>query len=92
MSLYYLFWAMLIGASLWISLGGFLWAHRSGQFRDQERARFLPLRGEKAPSGPEQDRPIGIHMIAMLTVLALGVAAMLTVLAVVLLRAGGGTP
>jgi hypothetical protein len=47
---YYLFWVLLMCASLWASLGGFLWAHRHGQFRQQERARYLPLRGEPGPS------------------------------------------
>ena len=34
----------------------FLWAVRSGQFRDQQRARYLPL--DRPPEHePEQDQP-----------------------------------
>lgn len=47
---YYLPWVLLIVASLWVSLAGFLWAFKSGQFSDQDRARYLPLRGEVLPS------------------------------------------
>lgn len=35
---------IIIGVS--ISLLVFLWAVKTGQFRDQQRARFLPLRDE----------------------------------------------
>ncbi len=39
-----------------ISLITFLWALNAGQFRDQQRARFLPLHGEAeaAPAKPSQ--------------------------------------
>jgi hypothetical protein len=53
---YYLFWVLLVCASLWASMGGFLWAHRHGQFRQQERARYLPLRGE--PGSPAEDAEV----------------------------------
>ncbi len=46
MSAYYLAWIGLLVSGLCLSLGGFLWALRKGQFREQERARYLPLRGE----------------------------------------------
>ena len=35
-----------------LCVGFFFWALRSGQFRDQERARFLPLAGEETDPGP----------------------------------------
>ena len=36
-------WISLVVISLWVSLLAFLWALRSGQFMEQERARYLPL-------------------------------------------------
>ena len=42
----YLFpWIFLIFGSLLAGIGLFIWAYHSGQFSDQGRARFLPLRG-----------------------------------------------
>jgi cbb3-type cytochrome oxidase maturation protein len=44
--MYFLGWIILVGLSLWVSLTAFLWGLQSGQFSDQERARYLPLRDE----------------------------------------------
>lgn len=38
-----------IGIGFAISLLVFLWALKKGQFKDQERARFLPLEDEPEP-------------------------------------------
>jgi cbb3-type cytochrome oxidase maturation protein len=43
---YYLPWILLLAAGLGASFAGFFWALRNGQFSDQDRARYLPLRGE----------------------------------------------
>lgn len=55
---YYLPWVLLIVASLWASLAGFLWALKNGQFSDQDRARYLPLRGETLPLPVKDPRKI----------------------------------
>ncbi len=42
----YLFpWIFLIVGSLIAGIGLFVWSYQSGQFSDQQRARYLPLRG-----------------------------------------------
>ena len=41
--IYYAGWFFLVGMSLGVSLAAYIWAFRSGQFSDQERARYLPL-------------------------------------------------
>ena len=38
-------WIFLILGSLVAGIGLFVWAFRNGQFSDQGRARYLPLRG-----------------------------------------------
>ena len=81
---------MLIAASLWISLGGFLWAHRRGQFKDQERARFLPLRGEAHPAAPEKTRGGVAEAFVMFGILCIGISGLLVVLVMVIIRATGG--
>ncbi len=42
--MYFSAWMILIAFSLWVSLAAFLWGLQSGQFSDQDRARYLPLR------------------------------------------------
>jgi cbb3-type cytochrome oxidase maturation protein len=42
--MYFSAWVILIVFSLWASLVAFLWGLQSGQFSDQDRARYLPLR------------------------------------------------
>jgi nitrogen fixation-related uncharacterized protein len=42
----YLAWSGLVFISLCVSMAAFLWGFRSGQFSDQERARYLPFSEE----------------------------------------------
>ena len=92
MNLYYLFWALLVGASLWVSLGGFLWAYRRGQFRDQERARYLPLRGEAGPTASGGEKRAGREMSVMVGILGFGVLGLLALLTTLLFVVPGGRP
>jgi len=87
---YYYLWALLIAVSIWVSVGGFLWAHRHGQFRDQDRARFLPLRGEAlAPTGGKGSGSRR-EALVMAGIIAAGISAILTVLVMAVLRFRGG--
>lgn len=45
--MYYPFFIAYIVVGFIITLCVFCWALRNGQFRDQQRARFLPLLGER---------------------------------------------
>jgi cbb3-type cytochrome oxidase maturation protein len=42
--MYYPYFIAYIGIGMALSLVVFFWAVRSGQFTDQQRARYLPLR------------------------------------------------
>jgi len=44
--MYFPYFMTYIGIGFAISLVVFLWALKKGQFKDQERARFLPLEDE----------------------------------------------
>ena len=48
--MYFSAWFFLIAFSLWLSVVAFIWGLRSGQFSDQDRARYLPLRDLRPPS------------------------------------------
>jgi nitrogen fixation-related uncharacterized protein len=92
MNPHYLLWALLILVSLWVSLGGFLWAHRHGQFRDQDRARFLPLRGEAAPQTPPDGQGTRRETLVVLAILAAGISAIAGAFITAMFRFPGGMP
>ncbi len=73
---YYLPWVLLIVASLWVSLAGFFWALKSGQFSDQDRARYLPLRGETFPL-PVKDPAKISREVYFLVALAIAIVSLL---------------
>ncbi len=66
---YFVLWIMLVLVSLWISLMVFIWALRSGQFSDQERARSIPLRAERVAPAAHPGCPAGLE-VPFLVVLA----------------------
>ena len=92
MNPYYLLWAMLITISLAASVGAFLFAYRHNQFRDQDRARFLPLRGEEGPVPPEKESGIRPHLLAMPAILLVGVTAIAIALFMTIFATPGGRP
>jgi len=47
--MYYALFILYIIVATIIGAWGFCWALKKGQFRDQQRARFLPLREEEDP-------------------------------------------
>src|SRR5512143_1166284 len=87
---YYLPWVLLIVVSLWVSLAAFFWALRHGQFSEQERARYLPLRGEIGPAGLARPSRLTREAYALLAVFCMGVLGLLITLIAVLSGPGGG--
>jgi len=72
--MYYPYFITYIVIGLGLSLLVFFWALSRGQFQDQQRARYLPLRGEDT-SKVRQSR-FGRYEIYVLFMLALlGLAA-----------------
>jgi cbb3-type cytochrome oxidase maturation protein len=76
---------MLIGLA--ISLVVFLWALHHGQFRDQERARFLPLQGEPETVPAKSSAMSRIETCALVFLACAAFLAVVAVLAFALLRA-----
>ncbi len=87
---YYLPWVLLIIASLWVSLVGFFWALKSGQFSDQDRARYLPLRGEVFSLPVKDSGKISRGMYILLTLAGTVVFVLLAVLIGILVYSKGG--
>ena len=63
-----------------ISLITFLWALNAGQFKDQQRARYLPLQGEAGPATAKVSR---FYRIKVLILFALACSGLVTTAAVI---------
>jgi cbb3-type cytochrome oxidase maturation protein len=50
--MYYFFFIIIIFSGLFFGIVVFLWALKSGQFKEQQRARYLPLEDE--PEAPNE--------------------------------------
>ncbi len=70
---YFSFWFVLVSVSLAISLVAFIWGLRTGQFSDQQRARYLPLVDELPPSriSDASKPPVEAYGLAVIFVIVL---------------------
>ncbi len=87
----YLFpWIFLIFGSLAAGIGLFIWAFHEGQFSDQGRARYLPLRGidlDTANRGRIRPTKKPYELLALFTS---AIAILVFTLVLVLLNGKGG--
>lgn len=79
--MYFPYFMAYMAAGLVISLIVFAWALRSGQFRDQQRARFLPL-DDETDDGPA--RVSGMKRVEAYALIALALSGLLASGAVLL--------
>jgi cbb3-type cytochrome oxidase maturation protein len=63
--MYFPYFVSYMAAGLIISILVFLWALKSGQFKDQQRARFLPLYGEveEEPARKSKSGRLGAYVL-----------------------------
>ncbi|MEW6667781.1 MAG: cbb3-type cytochrome oxidase assembly protein CcoS [Thermodesulfobacteriota bacterium] len=87
--MYFPYWMMLVGVSVWASILAFVWALRSGQFEDQGRARYLPLRDAAARPAPKASRPI-LEVCMLLLAVGLALAGLIVAAVLTLLGPKGG--
>jgi cbb3-type cytochrome oxidase maturation protein len=71
-----------------ISLATFLWALNAGQFKDQKRARFLPLEGEPATLRAKAPRHYRIKVFILFALACSGLLATAAVIAVIVVKGG----
>jgi nitrogen fixation-related uncharacterized protein len=83
-------WFVLMAAGIVASVVLLVWGYRSGQFADQERARYLPLRDreEAVPDGDSGRVAPEIYALVGLMA-AFGLALALTLALVVFKNYGG---
>jgi cbb3-type cytochrome oxidase maturation protein len=87
---YYIPFLFLVFLGLAASTAAFVWAYRSGQFSDQGRAGFLPLRGSD-PAEPDENRGRDVKgPYVLFALLASAVSILLFTLILALLNRNGG--
>jgi len=86
--MYYIVWIILVAVSLWVSLAGFLWALKTGQFSDQGRARYLPLSGEFHLPEVKHPSKFGIEVYVLFGVIGIGTLAMAGALVLIFIHGG----
>ncbi len=87
----YLFpWIALILGSLAAGIGLFVWACRSGQFSDQGRARYLPLREMDLATAHRGQILPAKTPYELVALLAGAIAVLLLTLVLVCLKGNGG--
>ncbi|MBI5062845.1 MAG: cbb3-type cytochrome oxidase assembly protein CcoS [Desulfatitalea sp.] len=80
--MYFPYFIAYITIGLVITLILFFWALKNGQFQDQQRARFLPLRDEVGVPPAQVSRWGRLEMYALFFLAAGGLAASAAVLLV----------
>jgi cbb3-type cytochrome oxidase maturation protein len=84
--MYYPYFIAYMAAGFVISLVVFFWALNSGQFKDQQRARFLPLQNDLQPKPAKVSRFARIQTFALFILICLCLASAVAVLIFSLLR------
>ncbi len=84
--MYYPYFIAYMAAGFVISLLVFFWALNSGQFKDQQRARFLPLHNELQPKPARVQRFARIQTFALLSLVCLCLASAAAVVIFSLLK------
>jgi cbb3-type cytochrome oxidase maturation protein len=73
--MYYPYFLTYMAVGFGITLIVFAWALNNGQFKDQQRARYLPLHDAPEPPSAKPSRFIRLQMAVLFTMAALGLAA-----------------
>ena len=84
--MYYPYFIAYMAAGFVISLVVFFWALNSGQFKDQQRARFLPLQNDLQTKPTNVPRFARIQTFALLALVCLCLASAVAVVTFSLIK------
>lgn len=84
--MYFPYFMAYMTAGFVVSLLVFLWALRNGQFRDQQRARYLPLDSQGAPGPARVSRMNRFEAYVLVGLACVGLTSSAAVLIFSLLR------
>jgi cbb3-type cytochrome oxidase maturation protein len=78
-----------MSAGFLISILVFIWALNSGQFKDQQRARFIPLEDDLKTEPAKASRFARIQTIALFSLVGICLSCSLAVIMFALMKAAG---
>ena len=84
--MYYLYFISYMLAGLFIALVVFAWAMKNNQFRDQQRARFLPLFDAPRQKSVTASRVSRIEVYTLFGLACVGLCSSFAVVIVALLQ------
>ena len=87
--MYYPYYLAYMSAGFLISILVFIWALNSGQFKDQQRARFIPLEGDLKTEPAKASRFARIETIALFSLVGICLSCSLAVIMFALMKAAG---
>jgi cbb3-type cytochrome oxidase maturation protein len=87
--MYFPYYIAYMALGFIITLVVFFWALNHGQFRDQNRARFIPLEADTAAKPVKASRFARIETVALFVLVGIGLAASAAVVTFALLKATG---
>jgi cbb3-type cytochrome oxidase maturation protein len=73
--MYYFFFIIIIFSGLFFGIVIFLWALKSGQFKEQQRARYLPLEDELQEPNKVVSRSSKLQAYILFCILIFGLLA-----------------
>ena len=85
--MYYPYFIAYMTAGFVISIVVFIWALNSGQFKDQQRARFIPLESDLNPKPAKSSRFARIETIALFSLVCICLACSVAVITFALIKA-----
>lgn len=86
--MYFPYFVAYMAIGFAVAVPVFYWAVKTHQFRDQARARFLPLEGENLAAPVRVSRLNRYEAYALLTLALLGLGSSAAVLVMALMKAG----
>jgi cbb3-type cytochrome oxidase maturation protein len=87
--MYYPYYLAYMSAGFLISILVFIWALNSGQFKDQQRARFIPLEDDLKTEPAKASRFARIQTIALFSLVGICLSCSLAVIMFALMKAAG---
>ncbi len=85
--MYYPYFIAYMAAGFVISIAVFIWALNNGQFKDQQRARFIPLESELNTEPIKASRFARIQTIALFSLVCICLSCSLAVITFALMKA-----
>ena len=85
--MYYPYFIAYMSAGFVISIMVFIWALNNGQFKDQQRARFIPLESDLQTEPVKASRFARIQTIALFSLVCICLSCSLAVITFALLKA-----